>query len=254
MKVSREKKKEIRHDLIRAAVTVFSEKGFRAATMREISTLAGYSAATIYNYFPNKEKILYGYFADKQMEVQELIENIPDFNEFTLKEKLQAQLESLLDLYLEDREFVQEAYRLIFNSPLRTFSEFTPIKKIFTDTVHAFITAAVEADEIPEVPFPGFFVNLYWDYGGLVLFYWFRDDSTGFTNTSQLIDLSLDIIVGILKSDVLSKTADMVSFLFRSHIYSNIENIHGLFSSVKEMHTKVMGAGATPFSDGDPRS
>jgi AcrR family transcriptional regulator len=243
MKVSQEKKKEIRRDLIKAAVEVISEKGFRSATMREISIRAGYSAATIYNYFPSKEKVLFGYFQEKQLELLELLEDIPDFNAFTLKEKLQVQLESLLDLYLPDREFAREAYQLIFDSPLRTFSEFRPVKKIFTDTVAEYFNAAVEENEIPEMAFSGFIVNLYWDYAGLMIFYWLRDDSTGFTNTSVLIDMSLDIIVAVLQSDILNRTADMLAFLFKSHLYSNVDVIHSLFSSVREVHDKMMSSG-----------
>ena len=189
---------------------------------------------------------------EKQYEVQAQLADMPDFEAFSLKEKLQAQLECLLDMYLEDREFVAEAYRLIFNSPLRTFSEFAPIKKIYTESVASYLTAAVAADEIPEVPFPGFFANLYWDYAGLILFYWLRDDSTGFTNTSVLIDLSLDIVVAVLQSNIMTKVVDMASFLFRSHLYGSIDNIHNVFSSVRDIHAKVMGNGAAPYSEGDP--
>jgi len=240
MKVSQDKKKEIRRDLIQAAVELFSEKGFRKATMREISSRAGYAAATIYNYFPNKEKILYGYFEEKQRELIKSIEDIPDFSEFTLKEKLQMQLETLLDLYLPDREFVQEAYKLIFDSPLRSLSELRNNKKMFTDAVSEFFDVSIANDEIPESTFPGFLINLYWDYVGLVIFYWLRDDSAGFSNTSVLIDLSLDIILAMLKSDILSKTANMLAFLFKSHLYGNLETIHGLFSSVSEIHKSML--------------
>ena len=240
MKVSQDKKKEIRRDLIQAAVELFSEKGFRKATMREISSRAGYAAATIYNYFPNKEKILYGYFEEKQRELIRSLEDIPDFSEFTLKEKLQVHLESLLDLYLPDREFVQEAYKLIFDSPLRSLSELRKNKKMFTDAVSEFFDASIANDEIPEPTLPGFLINLYWDYAGLIIFYWLKDDSAGFSNTSVLIDLSLDIISAMLKSDILSKTANMLVFLLKSHLYGNLEAIHGLFSSVSEIHKNML--------------
>ncbi|MCP4129396.1 MAG: TetR/AcrR family transcriptional regulator, partial [bacterium] len=144
MKVSQEKKKEIRKELIAAAVEIITEKGFKAATMREISAKAGYGSATIYNYFPTKEKILYAYFEDSHEQAALTLEQIPDLPEFTLKEKLQVQLESLLDVYLQDREFVMEAYKLIFDSPLRTFSEFVPIRDRFTAQVRLFIETAIE--------------------------------------------------------------------------------------------------------------
>ncbi len=240
MKVSKEKKKEIRIDLIHAAVEVFTEKGFRAATMREISTRAGYGAATIYNYFSNKEKILYTYFDVKLTEVNETVNNIPDLSEFTLKEKLQIQLETILDTYLPDREFVTEAYQILFDSPLKTFSEFASIRTIFTDSVKSFLESAVEKNEIPPFSFERFIVTLYDDYCILIVLYWLRDDSDDFSNTSQFIDLSLDLIIAILKSNIITKLADILAFLFKSHIYGSIENIHTLFSSVKEFHERYL--------------
>lgn len=242
MKVSQDKKKEIRRDLIRAAVELFSEKGFHKTTMREISSRAGYGAATIYNYFPKKEKILYGYFEEKQADLSRALEEVPDFESFHLKEKLQLHLETLLDIYLQDREFVTEAYRMLLDSPLRTLGEFRPIKRGFTETVRGFVEGAIADGEIPAPPFPGFMIDLYWDYAGLMIFYWLKDDSPGFSNTSVLIDLSLDIIISILQSGVLSKGVDMAAFLFKSHIYGNVESIHHLFSSVRDIHEKVMGA------------
>ncbi len=233
MKVSQEKKKEIRRKLIDAAVELFIEKGFSSATMREISTGAGFGTATIYNYFPNKEKILYAYFYEKQQEVNQSLDKIPDYNNFHLKEKLQIQLETLLEAYLAEREFVREAFKLVFDSPLKTFTEFQPVKKIFTKTVEAAFNSAVENNEIPEQPFQKFLVNLYWDYTSLIILYWMRDDSEGFTHTSRIIDMSLEIIVEVLKSGLVTKGADILSFLFRSHVYNNVEKLSALFDNAK---------------------
>lgn len=241
MKVSKEKKKEIRIKLIDTAVELFMEKGFSAATMREISNRAGFGTATIYNYFPSKEKILYAYFYEKQNEVNEILDNIPEYQDFQLKEKLQIQLETLLDIYLKEREFVQEAFKLVFDSPLKTFSEIQPAKKIFTETVEAAITAAVEKDELPEQPFQKFLVNLYWDFSSLIILYWMRDDSEGFTRTSRIIDMSLDIIVEVLKSGLVAKSAEIISFLFRSHVYNNVEKLYTLFGEVKKVGKQFTG-------------
>lgn len=57
MKVSQEQKNEIRKKLLKAAVEIMTYKGFQNSTMREISEKAGFGTATIYNYFPTKEKI-----------------------------------------------------------------------------------------------------------------------------------------------------------------------------------------------------
>lgn len=239
MKVSKDKKGEIKKELIKAAVEIMTVKGFQNATMREISDKAGYGSATIYHYFPNKEKILYAYFEEKHSDLNKILKEIPDFSEFTIKEKLQIQIESLLDIYLEDREFVQEAYKLMFDSPLRTFTEMTPIKEIFLKSVSGFFEESIKKNEIQEYIFKNFINNLYWDFCGLVIIYWCNDNSKGFTNTSQFIDITLDIIVEILRSGLIVKVSNIASFIFRNHIYSNFQNISRIFP-VKDVFQNAM--------------
>ncbi|MEJ2425834.1 MAG: helix-turn-helix domain containing protein, partial [Candidatus Thiodiazotropha sp.] len=69
MKVSEEEKAKTRLRLLEAAVDVITQKGFRAASMREIAKRAGVGDATIYNYFPSKEKLIYGYCEEVQRKV-----------------------------------------------------------------------------------------------------------------------------------------------------------------------------------------
>jgi AcrR family transcriptional regulator len=49
-----------RNQLLDAAATVFSEKGFHQATTKEIAHEAGVSEGTIYNYFDSKGDLLIG--------------------------------------------------------------------------------------------------------------------------------------------------------------------------------------------------
>ncbi len=48
-----------REQLIRAALEVFQEKGFRTTTVRDIGRAAGLTQGTIYNYVRSKEDILF---------------------------------------------------------------------------------------------------------------------------------------------------------------------------------------------------
>ncbi|MHC1712231.1 MAG: TetR/AcrR family transcriptional regulator [Solidesulfovibrio sp.] len=65
MKISEEQKRKNRDEIIRAAVDAITEKGMKGATMREIAKKAGLGDATIYNYFPTKEAIVYAYYEDQ---------------------------------------------------------------------------------------------------------------------------------------------------------------------------------------------
>ena len=61
MKISEQEKQRTRLKILEAAADVIIEKGFKSASMREIARRAGVGDATIYNYFPSKESLLYGY-------------------------------------------------------------------------------------------------------------------------------------------------------------------------------------------------
>lgn len=49
-----------RAQILDAAATVFSHKGYQAATTKEIAELADLSEGTLYNYFANKRELLIG--------------------------------------------------------------------------------------------------------------------------------------------------------------------------------------------------
>src|SRR4051794_13025884 len=49
-----------RDQILNAATTVFAEKGFHRATIKDVAQTAGIADGTIYNYFANKSALLLG--------------------------------------------------------------------------------------------------------------------------------------------------------------------------------------------------
>ena len=58
-----ERTDERRGQILRAALEVFSQRGFHGATIREIASHASLAEGTIYLYFPSKQDVLKGVFA-----------------------------------------------------------------------------------------------------------------------------------------------------------------------------------------------
>jgi AcrR family transcriptional regulator len=223
MKISQEKKAQNRRDLIRTAAELIGDKGFKNATMRQIAKAAGLGEATIYNYFPTKEAIVFAYYEDHMLACIEALKSVPQFETFSLQEQLQTFFEASLHRYLSDRTFVQETFRQALLGVSRQWPHIRPIRAAFLSAVNDILAAAVEVDEIPEQVFQELLGQLLMDaYIGVVI-YWLEDRSEGFENTTVLMDRGLDLTCALLKAGVANKLFDMAVFMFKTHIFDRME-------------------------------
>lgn len=235
MKISQSAKEKNKVKILRSAVDLIIEKGFENASMREMAKSAGVSNPTIYNYFPSKEKLLYAYIEQKHKESIEIIQNIDDFHTYTLREQLQTLIETELELYLEDREFIIQIADMVFHSSGFKVSALYETNGLFIETVEEMLSIAVEAEEIVQPPFHEHLPKLFWDYYIMVVAYWVKDDSEMFENTTQFIDHSLGVIEALLHSDILNKASDLGMFFFKTHMLSSLQK----FSTKKETFGKI---------------
>ncbi len=202
--------------------------------MREIARLAEVGDATIYNYFPNKEKLLYGYCEQKYDDVATALKAIPDFHEYSLKEQLQQMAETSLELWLPDREFLAEVFELTSYSPTSSVVNLAETHRCYTRMVNDIIEAAIEAGEIPEQPYQELLAPVFWDYSTGILAYWLKDDSEGFANTTQLVDRTIELIALILHTGMIGKAIDLVSFMFRSHVSRHLDVLSEMKAPLKK--------------------
>ena len=225
MKISQEQKSENRRTLIRAAVDLIADKGFKSATMRQIAQAAGVGEATIYNYFPTKEAILYAYYKDHMLACIEALKQVAEFHTFTLQEQLHTLFATSLNLYLADRQFVTQTFRLVLLGSSRDWSQVKPIRAAFLSAVDDMLAAAGEVGEIPEPVFQELIGQLFMDaYIGAV-YYWISDTSEGFADTSVLIDRGLDLACALLKAGISNKVFDLALFLFKTHVLTRMERL-----------------------------
>lgn len=223
MKINKEQKEENRKKIIKAAVDIFTEKGIRSATMKAIARSAGVADATIYNYFPTKESIIFGYYQDHMQDVTERLKNLEDFHTFGFQEQLQVVMETSLDLYLPDREFVSETNTMVFLSFSSAYRQLKPIRQSFNAIIREIYEAAIEAGEIPDQVFLEVSHQLFWDYYIAMVHYWLNDTSEQFTDTTVLIDKSLDLACSMIKSGIANKIFDIMTFLFKQHVLSKMD-------------------------------
>jgi AcrR family transcriptional regulator len=240
MKISNEKKIENRLKIINIAVEIIPEKGFKATTMKAIAKAANIGEATIYNYFPTKEAILFAYYEHQLQICAERLKSIQGFNKFTLQEQLQTFLETSLELFLPDREFVQESFKTIFYSLFQQYKQLQAIRNHFFKIVNDMFAAAVEVGEIPEQAFQEMLFQFVWDYYIGIIIYWLNDTSEQFNNTSLLIDKSLNLAVGVLKAGIVNKIFDIAQFLFKQHVLSRFDFFRQQVDSFQQIKRAFM--------------
>lgn len=235
MKVSQSTKEKTKIKILQAAVDLIIEKGFENASLREMAKNAGVSNPTIYNYFPSKEKLLYAYIEQKHKESILRLQKIEDFHTYTLREQVQTLIETELELYLEDREFIIQIADMVFHSSGLKIGKLYETNALFVETIEEMLDIAIEAEEIPEPPFKEHLPRLFWDYYIMVIAYWVKDDSEMFENTTQFIDHSLALAETVLHSDLLSKASDLGMFFFKTHMLSSLQN----FATKKDTFSKI---------------
>ncbi|HMA96617.1 MAG TPA: TetR family transcriptional regulator [Polyangiaceae bacterium] len=241
MKVTKEKRDEIRRSLVSAAVELFSKQGLSETSLREIAARAGVAPGTVYKYFPTREQIFYAYFEIKQKDVNTALGKIAGFETFTFKEKLQAYVEALLSAYVEDREFVAVAMEGLIESPLKSYGALQAVKKQVTVVVERFFAEAIAKGEIREGEYNNFLIHLFWDYTTVVLIYWLKDTSENFSLTSEFVDITLDLYVELVQAAVVEKGVKVAAYLLKSHLYGNLDRFLGLASALGSYQTGRMG-------------
>ena len=64
MKTTRQQQDATRRQIVASAVDLMTRQGFDGTTMKDIARAAGIGDATIYKYFPTKDRIVLGYLDD----------------------------------------------------------------------------------------------------------------------------------------------------------------------------------------------
>ena len=202
MRVTAETKAETRARILEAARQLFASGGFEATSTRNIAQAAGIATGTLFNYFPTKEAIVaclaseaaagaHAQFADGAIDAESLAEELfalvaAGLRKLKLLRKhLPALLETTLSPLVAASGGDGETWRV---THLETVTR---------------LAAKHRLGELSPVA-----LQLYWTLYTGVLLFWANDKSPKQEDTLALLDHSLEMFVGWLKSqhDDLSTT------------------------------------------------
>jgi AcrR family transcriptional regulator len=233
MRISKSQQEKNRRLIIRTAVDLMTTQGFEGTTMKEIARAAEVGDATIYKYFPSKEKLLLAYFEQAAGDALAQTAKTKGLAGFTLQERLQLLIDGLLEQFLADREFVALAHKLVVGAPLLLMGQELPGKPLLKQAFAELLEQAESKGEIAPCSFKPSLAALLADAVYAITAYWLRDDSEEFANTTQMVDLSLGLLVLALQSGVVNKALDLGGFLLRSQLARLLRDGNGLLDLLK---------------------
>lgn len=188
---------ETRTRILEAALTVFRERGFERATMREIASAAGVALGAAYYYFDGKEAIVMAFYERAQGEMKPVLERILD-DSGSLEERLRGVIQQKLDYFAPNRRLLGALSA--HADPQHPLSPFSAETASIRDLDISFFERAVSDSR---VKLPGniqpYLPRLLWMYQMGLLLFWVYDRSNGQRRTALLFDKTLKMILIALK-------------------------------------------------------
>lgn len=217
MRTTKDQQDRTRRALLQAAADLMTRQGLDATSMKQIARAAGVGDATIYHYFPSKEQLLLGFLALQVEDALQRWRATPDLSEFDLREQLQSLVDAVLAQLLPEREFVGLLQRHLQGGAL-LWNQALPGRTALAAQFGAVLEQAQGRGEIAPLGFAQALGALLADYTLGVVAYWLRDNSPHFGDTTRLIDLSLDLLVLVLRTGLVNKLLELGGFVLRSQM------------------------------------
>lgn len=191
------KSERTRQAILAAALRLFQEGGYEAATMRAIAAEAGVSLGSAYYYFESKEHLIQGFYARTHEEHLLVCGPI-----LTREHKLAARLRGVLLAKIETAEPYHSFSGVLFRtaadpkSPLNPFSAASaPVRSKATDLMRLVLEGS---DARPPADLKAKLPELLWLYEMAVILFWIHDESEGRARTHKLINRTVDILTKLI--------------------------------------------------------
>jgi len=193
----RPKALETQARIFAAALELFRERGYEAATMRAIAERAGVALGNAYYYFRSKEHLIQAFYSRTHEEhlaaVRPRLDRLRD-----LKSRLLWVMQTKLETIEPYHRFAGIMFRSAADptSPLNPFSpESDPVRREATTLFALVVDGArtrIPGDLRAELP------NLLWLYHMGIVLFWIHDTSPDRRRTSRLMERSVEVIVKLI--------------------------------------------------------
>jgi len=193
---ARGKSKETKTAILSHAIRLFRERGFDAATMREVAEAAGVALGSAYYYFPGKEAIVQAYYEDVQEQHARRVADALASGKHDLEERLRIAFQTKFDILAGDRKLLGALFRYTAD-PDHALSVFSPANRAVREQSMSVFAQAIGPEKLPEDISAALPVALWALHMGILL-YFIYDQSPEQHRTRTLINGSVRMIVRIL--------------------------------------------------------
>jgi len=180
-----------RGQILAAALRLFRERGFDAATMRDIADSAGMSLGASYYYFPSKESIVSAYYDYVQQEHKLRVDRDISTAK-SLRQRLGIAFHTKLDIIEHDRRLLVALFRY-GGDPGHPLSWFGPATQRQRELSMAVFARALGDEKLPKDVRHIAPLALWALHMGFIL-YFVNDSSEGQRRTRKLVDGTLDLV------------------------------------------------------------
>jgi AcrR family transcriptional regulator len=189
MRISKEAKKRTEEKILRTAVKLFVEEGYRETTTRRIASEAGIAAGTLFNYFPSKETLAMSMLAER------LAAGRADFlRRRSGDEDLGEDLFLLISSELRQLRSLRPFVAPVLESTMSPFPKDNscPAGRDSRSDHLAVVRQIIHDHGFSKVP-EHISATLYWSLYLGILAFWSSDNSRNQEETLALIDYSISV-------------------------------------------------------------
>ncbi|HUA63266.1 MAG TPA: TetR/AcrR family transcriptional regulator [Verrucomicrobiae bacterium] len=190
------------HKILDAALELFRERGFDAATMREIAVKAEVATGAAYYYFPSKDALVLAFYQRSCAEMQPLIESALH-GVRGLEARLRQLIRVKFDYFATNRAVLRALLRNGAD-PAHPISPFNPatraIRAVDIEWFHKILEDcgfSVPRDLAPHLP------DVLWLFQMGVIFFWVTDDSPEQARARNLLDRASKAVAVLIRLSAL---------------------------------------------------
>lgn len=188
--------------ILDVALDLFRERGFDAATMRDIAVKAEVATGAAYYYYPSKDALVLAFYQRSCAEMQPLIETALH-GVHGLEARLRKLIEVKLDYFTPNRDVLRALLRNGADPqhPLSPFSpQTTDIRVIDLDWFRRILVDCgftIPRDLEPHLP------DVLWLFQMGVIYFWVTDDSPAQSRSRRLLDRAAKAVAVLVRLSAL---------------------------------------------------